>query len=261
MADGNGPKLNRIHGLLKAGKPVTLALVTMPGTAAIQVWAGAGIDMLIIDMEHGPIDIESAHAMIAATAGTGAVPLVRVPWNVPWLVKPLLDAGAMGICFPMIANAADAEAAVRSMRYPPDGERGWGPFYAPLRWNVPMPQYVESANDEMFTLLLIERPEAIDNLDEIMQVPGIDMFAIAPFDLATLLGHPTNPAHPDVAAVIARAEEKLLAGDVPLSGVALTPERANELIAKGYQGIVIGFDWMLMQRAAKVMLDGINREG
>src|SRR5687768_16342656 len=121
----------------------------------------------------------------------------------------------MGICFPMIANAADAEAAVRSMRCPPDGERGWGPFYAPLRWGLPMQRYVERANDELFTLVLIERPEAVDNIEEIVKVPGIDMLAIAPFDLSTLLGHATNPTHPDVQSVIARAEEAILRSGVP----------------------------------------------
>src|SRR5689334_8049271 len=99
---------NPLKEKLRAGKAISIAMVTMPGAAPMQAWARTGVDCLIVDMEHGPIGIESVHAMMAAAVGTPATPIVRVPWNVPWLVKPVLDAGAMGICFPMIADAEDA---------------------------------------------------------------------------------------------------------------------------------------------------------
>jgi 4-hydroxy-2-oxoheptanedioate aldolase len=250
--------VNRLKERVSAGKAITIALITTPSVGAMQIWANSGVDMLIIDMEHGHIGIESVHALIAATAGTPAVPVVRVPWNVPWLVKPVLDAGAMGIVFPMIANASEADAAVRSTLYPPAGERGWGPFYAPFRWGSSLQDYVASANADLFNVVLAERPEALENIAEISAVPGIDMLIIAPFDLATIMGHPNHPTHPEVAAAIAAAETTILASGVPLGGAALTADRANELIAKGYRGIVVGFDWMVLQRAIAGALDGIN---
>jgi 4-hydroxy-2-oxoheptanedioate aldolase len=249
---------NPLKERLASGGAITIAMLTTPGPASAQIWARSGIDCLILDMEHGPIGIESVHAMVVATAGTPATPIVRVPSNVPWLVKPVLDTGAMGICFPMIADADDAAAAVRSVRYPPSGERGWGPFYAHMRWGEPMPRYVETASDDMFTMLLIERPEAIRNLEAIVRVPGIDMLVIAPFDLTVTMGHRSNREHPDVLAAIRVAEEKILASQVPLCGAAFTPAAASQLLERGYRGIFLGFDWLITQRAVAGLIEGLE---
>ena len=248
--------MNPLKQKLAGGGAITVALVTMPSVPAMQLWARSGVDCLIVDMEHGPIGIESVHAMVAATSGTSATPLVRVPWNLPWLVKPVLDTGAAGICFPMIADAADAEAAVRSVRYPPAGERGWGPFYAAPRWGLSTADYVRTANEDVFTMLLIERPEAIENIEAIVKVPGVDMFVIAPFDLSVILGRPRE--HPDVQAAIDRAEKVILASGVPLCGAAFSAEAANAMVAKGYRGIFIGFDWLVLQRAIAGILEGMK---
>jgi 4-hydroxy-2-oxoheptanedioate aldolase len=136
MAAAANTGINPLKARLAAGKPAVGLLVSMPSVHIAQVLAAAGFDWLFFDMEHGPIGIESAHAMITATSGSACAPVVRVPWNVHWLAKPVLDAGAMGIIFPMIRSAADAELAVRAVRYPPAGERGFGPFYAPARWSA-----------------------------------------------------------------------------------------------------------------------------
>jgi 4-hydroxy-2-oxoheptanedioate aldolase len=129
--------MNRIKTLLREGKPALGAIVTMPSPQVMHVMARSGFDWLLIDMEHGPIDLASAHAMILATAGTSAVPMARVAANVPWLAKPLIDSGALGVAFPMICSKAEAETAARALRYPPAGERMWGPFYAPMRCDMP----------------------------------------------------------------------------------------------------------------------------
>ena len=123
----------------------------------------AGVDWLIIDMEHGPIDNSSAHAMIIATAGTATVPFVRLPWSHPWQAKPAMDLGALAIVFPMVCTREQAEVAVRSVRYPPAGDHLWGPFYVPMRWGQAMPQYIEAANEGMLAIITIEHPEAISS--------------------------------------------------------------------------------------------------
>lgn len=252
------PRLNFVLERLRRRKPFTGVLITMPSVTATQIWARSGIDVLVFDLEHAPIDINSLHAVVAATTGTTALPLVRVPWNLPWLVKPVLDAGALGIQFPMIATAADAEAAVRAMKYPPAGERGWGPFYAPLRWDVSWQRYVEVANDEVMTVLLIERPEAVKNIREIVKVPGVDMLMIAPFDLAITSGYPNQRDHPDVVRAVREVEDAVLASGIPLGGVALNAEVANRMIERGYLGLFVGYDWMVLQRGAAALLKGIN---
>ena len=119
------------------GELTSSVLVTMPSVGGAQIWANAGVDLIAFDLEHGHIDLTTLHALIAATAGTDTVPVVRVPANVPWLVKQVLDVGAMGVVFPMVRDAADAAAAVAACRYPPDGVRGWPVLRRPAARAVP----------------------------------------------------------------------------------------------------------------------------
>src|SRR5439155_1271626 len=107
--------LNRLRQLWREGRPTFGAIATIPSIQTVQIMARSGIDWIIVDLEHGPIDLGSAHAMITATAGTPCVPMVRIAANEPWLAKAPMDLGALGINFPMICSRADAEKAVRSV--------------------------------------------------------------------------------------------------------------------------------------------------
>jgi 4-hydroxy-2-oxoheptanedioate aldolase len=251
--------INPLKARLAADRPAVGLLVSMPSVHATQVLCACGFDWLFFDMEHGPIGIESAHAMIAATNGTRTAPVVRVPWNVPWLMKPVLDAGAMGVIVPMIRSAAEAEAAVRAVRYPPTGERGFGPFYAPARFGLTMQTYADPADREILCILLIEHKDAIDDIEAIVRVPGVDACLIAPFDLAMSYGHRDGPDHDEVRAAIAQAEEAIRNSPVHLGGLAVTADLANAMIGRGYRLILIGFDTMLLQRAAGEVLNAIDR--
>jgi 4-hydroxy-2-oxoheptanedioate aldolase len=251
--------INPLRARLAANQPAVGIIISMPSVHTTQVLAASGFDWLFLDMEHGPIGIESAHAMITATNGTRAAPVVRVPWNVHWLVKPVLDAGAMGIIFPMIRSAADAEEAVRSVRYPPTGQRGFGPFYAPLRFGLTMQTYADPADAEILCILLIEHKDAIDAIEEIVAVPGVDACLIAPFDLAMSYGYRDGADHDEVRAAIARVEQIVVSSPVHLGGLALTGEIANAMIARGYRLILTGFDVVLLQQGAAAILSGIDR--
>jgi 4-hydroxy-2-oxoheptanedioate aldolase len=238
--------------------PTFGAIVTIPSIQVVQVLADAGLDWLIIDMEHGPIDLAAAHAMIVATAGTPTIPLVRIAWAVPWLAKPVLDLGALGIVFPMILNAEDARATARSVRYPPEGERLWGPFYAPLRWRQSMADYIRGANREILSVITIEHPDAVNRIDEICATPGVDLAFIGPGDLAMSLGHPGEIEHPEVAAAIARAEAGILRSQVAVGGVARSVEEARSMVGRGYRALVLGFDWSLLRRGVSSLLDALQ---
>ena len=252
--------INPLRARLEAGKPGIGMLVSMPSVATAQVLAHAGFDWLFLDTEHGPIGIESVHAMIAATQGTRASPLVRVPWNHHWLVKAALDAGALGIIFPMIRSRSEAEAAARAVRYPPAGDRGFGPFYAPLRFGVPMGDYADPADREILCVLLVEHRDAIEDIEQIVRVPGVDVCLIAPFDLSMSYGHRDGWDHDEVRSAVARAERAILASDVHLGGFATDNDLANDMIARGYRVILTGFDTLLLERGARAILDGINRD-
>ena len=142
------PKVtNRVKQMWRDKRPTFGAIATIPSVQTVQIMAGA-LDWIIVDLEHGPIDLTTAHAMIVATSGTSCVPLARIADNQPHLAKAPMDIGALGINFPMICSAEDAARSVRSVRYPPAGERLWGPFHAPFRWGQSMPHYMACADDD-----------------------------------------------------------------------------------------------------------------
>jgi 4-hydroxy-2-oxoheptanedioate aldolase len=243
--------INPMRAKLDAGEVVTGFMVTMPSVAMAQVLAASGADCLIIDMEHGPIDLATVHAMVAATQGTAATPIVRVPWTEHWLAKPVLDTGAMGVNFPMISTPGMARAAAAALRYPPDGVRGFAPSYAASRWGLSPPEYIARANREILNVITIEDAEAVRNLDAILAVPGIDVVAIASFDLSMSLGVPGQFDHPDVRALVAEAEAKVRHSGIPMGGVALTPEAARAKRAAGYRMLLAGFDVAMVDGAAR----------
>jgi len=251
--------LNRLRQLWREGRPTFGAIATIPSIQTVQIMARSGIDWIIVDLEHGPIDLGSAHAMITATSGTPCVPMVRIAANEPWLAKAPMDLGALGINFPMICNRADAEKAVRSVRYPPKGDRLWGPFHAPFRWGASMADYMATADDDMICMITIEHVEAVEHIDEIMATPGIDLAVIGPGDLATSINKRGLPDDPQVLELMARAEAGILRSGVPIGGVARTAEQANKMIDRGYVALALGFDWSLFQRGIAASFEGIKR--
>src|SRR5215469_17430776 len=181
-------QVNRLKALWREGHAALGAIATIPSVQTVQIMARAGLDWILIDMEHGAIDAEMAHAMIAATSGTPMVPLVRVTDAASWHAKLPLDLGALGVCFPMTTTREAAAAAVRAVRYPPEGERYWGPFYAPLRWGISMREYQDRANDEVLAIGTVEHINALKTIHEVVATSGLDLAFIGPGDLATSMG-------------------------------------------------------------------------
>ncbi|MCI0429511.1 MAG: aldolase/citrate lyase family protein [Rhodospirillales bacterium] len=254
-----GGQLNRLKSLWREGRTTLGAIATIPSVQTIQIMARSGLDWILIDMEHGAVDAGTAHAMIAATSGTPLVPFVRVAAATPWHAKLPLDLGALGICFPMTTTRAAAEAAVRAVRYPPAGERFWGPFYAPPRWGVSMREYLDRADDEVLAIGTIEHIDAIDTIGDVVSTPGLDLVFIGPGDLATSMGFRGRVDHPEVQAAMKALEDPIRKSPVILGGVATTPEQANAMIARGYRALVVGFDWSLLQRGIAGAIEGIGR--
>jgi 4-hydroxy-2-oxoheptanedioate aldolase len=202
------PSLKR--KMRKADARLTSVVCTIPSATVTQAIAASGVDSVIIDLEHGAVDYGSAHAMIAATAGTDCAPLVRVADNNEAQVKRVLDLGAEGIVFPLIRNAGDAAKAVASLRYPPRGTRGFGPFIAQSRWQTTMPTYQKDVENELVCCLLIETVEATNNIEEICAVEGVDCMVLAAFDLSTSLGVSGQFDHPDFLAAQQQIEQAVL---------------------------------------------------
>jgi len=228
---------------------MTAHVCTIPSATVTQAMAASGSDAVIIDMEHGAVDYASAHAMIAATSGFACAPLVRVAENDPAQVKRALDLGAEGIVFPLIRTAEDAEMAVASLRYPPAGTRGFGPFIAHSRWGTSLLDHRETVDGKLVCCLLIETRDAIENIAAICAVPGVDLIVPAQFDLSTDLGVSGQFDHPAFQDALAKVELAANAANIPLGGVALARPQADALFAKEYR-VIAGFDLLWLKAVA-----------
>ncbi|MDA8747696.1 aldolase/citrate lyase family protein [Litoreibacter sp.] len=226
---------------------MTMHMCTIASAAIPQAMAAAGADVIFIDLEHGGIDYAMAHAMIAATAGTGCAPLVRIAETNTILAKRALDMGAEGLVFPMIRTAEDAQDAVECLRYPPNGTRGFGPFLAHSRWQTDLLGYRDAIEPHLVCSLLIETRDAVENIDAICAVEGIDMIIPALFDLSTDLGIQGQFDHPDLIAALTKIETAAKAANLPLGGIALAEQQAKILLNRGYR-LIAGVDILWLKQ-------------
>jgi 4-hydroxy-2-oxoheptanedioate aldolase len=174
---------NRLRRIWSEGRTATGLLVVIPSAYSAEVLAHQGWDFLFVDMQHGAIDERAATDMLTAISTTDTTPLVRVRGLDPGMVGKMLDVGAYGIICPMIDTAEEARRFVAACRYPPHGNRSWGPFRARLYGD-----YLEHANETVLTIAMIETREALENLEEIVAVPGLDAVYVGPSDLSFALG-------------------------------------------------------------------------
>ena len=167
-------------------------------------------DWVLVDLEHSPADLMTLVSQLQGIGCGKAVPIVRAPWNDFVVIKRILDAGAMGLVIPYVNTREQAEAAVRACTYPRTGIRGIAGSVRAMGYGGNSADYMKSANQEILVITQIETYEAVENLDEILSVPGIDGFFIGPMDLATSMGFLGNPNTPEVQEVISRVEKKIL---------------------------------------------------
>jgi 4-hydroxy-2-oxoheptanedioate aldolase len=228
---------------------------TIPSAVSAQAIAAAGADFLLVDREHSPVGREALHAMIAATAGTACGALVRVPGIDEGEVKLALDAGAEGVCFPMVRSVADVERCSALVRYPPNGSRGWGPFVAHSRHGTSAAEYSTAVGPNVTCWIQIETLEAVEAIEEIVRVPGVDVVIIAPFDLSIALGVEGQFGEPRFVEAVEAVERASVAAGVPLCGVAFDNQRAAELVARGYRGLLRGIDVFMLSGAVAAFRD------
>jgi 2-keto-3-deoxy-L-rhamnonate aldolase RhmA len=231
--------------------------VTTPSPELVQMFAHAGFDYVLIDMEHGPISIETAYRMVTATIGTDTEAWIRVTHNDAAQIKRALDSGAKNIVVPMVTNLEEAQAAVSYAKYPPHGVRGWGPFRTQYQWQTDMLDYAARANAETGVILLIEHPGAIRDLDAILEIDGLSGAIAAPFDLAVNMGFSDGPNHPEVREAIESVMRKIKAKGMPLVSFATTPEQAYQALQLGANNLFLGFDPMYMQASLQLYMKNL----
>jgi 4-hydroxy-2-oxoheptanedioate aldolase len=161
------------------------AWISLRDPLLAEVAGRAGFDYVVVDMQHGVNDYSDVVAMLQAVSGSATVPLVRVPWNEQGIIGRVLDAGALGVIIPMVNTADEARRAVTACRYPPDGTRSIGPFVARIRYGL---DYPSIANEAVACIPMIETRQAVEGIDEILAVPGIDAVYVGPADLSMSYG-------------------------------------------------------------------------
>jgi 2-keto-3-deoxy-L-rhamnonate aldolase RhmA len=225
-------KTNPVKQALKKGEPVIGTMITEAGSAGV-VWimANAGFDFVFIDMEHGTFDLQTVSDMIKVARLAGIVPLVRVPDLAYHLAAQVLDAGAMGIMLPRVETRDQAEKLVSYMKYPPVGVRGGTVGRGHTEYGGAKPQeLVSHMNENTLVILQIERETAIDNIDDLLSVPGVDAAVIGPFDLTISLGENSTTA-PRVEEAIQKVVDSARRNNVA-SGIHI-PEQ--EVVLKWHQ--------------------------
>jgi len=242
---------NLLKEKIKTGKKTAGAWVQLASPFTAEIFSSAGFDWLMLDMEHAPGDILTLVSQVHAMKGTDTVPLVRTPWNDFVAIKKILDAGAQGVLIPYVNNKEESELAVKTCKYPTEGIRGVAGSPRAAGYGMNIGNYLQRANDEIFIMIAVETLEAVKNLDEILEVEGLDGIFIGPMDLASSMGYFGNPSEPKVQAAIKEIEEKVFASDKVLATTTGTWEGAQALYERGYDMLMLMADGINLAKMAK----------
>lgn len=251
--------------LAAADRPLVGLWNASGSPVAAEILAAVGTDLLVIDGEHGPIELREILAILQAAAPyPGTTTLVRVPWNDEAHIKQVLDLGAQNLLVPMVSSADEAAAAVAAIRYPGAagaraGRRGIGSALArSSRWGL-VPEYVHRADEHVSLTVQIETAGGLAEAEAIARTDGVDAVFIGPADLAGQLGHPGNPSHPDVVAAVDRTVKIVRDAGVPVGVNAFATADADRVLAAGADFVVVGADVSLIAHGARAMLERARR--
>jgi len=253
------PAENPLKKQLAEGKPVVGLTVTVASPDVAAQAAALGFDFLWIEMEHSPITLETARAIILATRGTGTIPLIRVPVNELWTAKRALDAGALGVIFPFTSTPELARQAVAACKYPPLGLRGSGPGLASLRWPAPG-GYHDFADRNVMVIIIIEQQQAVERIEEIAAVPGIDVIFIGTSDLSFSLGLRGRQDDPRLKQAVARVVAAAQRHKVPLGRPAGSPAQVAEFIQQGFRFFQASSELGFMAAGARPLLEALGKK-
>ena len=248
---------NRLRTLWKADKYAINGWLAIANSFSAEVMAQQGWDSLTIDMQHGLIDDAAMVTMLQAISTSATVPVVRVPWLEPGIVMKALDAGAYGVICPMINSREEAQRFVAYTNYAPRGSRSYGPIRASIYGGA---DYAQCANDTIVRFAMIETAQALDRLDDILSVEGLDAIYVGPSDLSLSLG--CRPVFDDVDPPVAQAIDHIVARAKAHGVVAGVhngvPDVARARIAKGFRFITLGSDARLLAAGSQLLLAGMK---
>lgn len=249
---------NKLKQMMKDNKPVINGWLSIPSTVSAEAMAQLEWDSLTIDLQHGLVDYSSALPMLQTISSTNVTPLTRVNWNEPGQIMKILDAGSYGIICPMVSNKVEAEKFVQACMYPPKGYRSFGPIRGLIYGGS---DYAKHADEEILKFAMIETKEALDNLDEIMSVEGLDGIYIGPADLSLSLNEQpgfdrdeNTKAYSQILRILEHAKKNNIFAGIHNG----TPEYAQKMIEKGFNFVTISADLRAMTAEAGKIVNKIK---
>lgn len=242
---------NPLNEIWARGEPVLNAWCSIGNPFSAEIMASQDFDSITIDGQHGALDYSSILPMMQAMKASGKVLMARVPWRDPTWVMKFLDAGAMGIICPMVNSAEEAAEFVSYMRYPPHGQRSWGPTRAAFAY----PGYSQEINEAVLAFAMIETAEAMANLDEIAATPGLDGLYVGPADLSIgisqgRLGPGFDRTEPEVIEAIGKISEAAKRNGIHAVLHCGTPEYAAGAVDWGYDMFTVSSDARFLNAGA-----------
>ncbi|MBA7560178.1 aldolase [Candidatus Atribacteria bacterium 1244-E10-H5-B2] len=252
-------KKNNLKKALHDSKIVFGPFLKITDPAVVEIMGFAGFDFVIIDAEHGPVSMESAQNMIRAAESVNITPIIRVGDNDEALILRALDIGTQGIEIPQINSKSQAIKAVRSVKYAPQGERGVCRYVRAANYSsMDKFEYFKSANNETMIIAHIEGVEGINNLDEILSVPGIDVIFIGPYDLSQSLGIPGEVNHPLVMEKMKEVVSKCKKNKIVVGTFADDIKTAKSWISLGVQYMSFSVDVGILYDISKTIVNKLK---
>ncbi len=239
--------------LAAASRPLAGVWACSGSPLVAEILAGAGMDWMLIDMEHSPNGLESVLAQLQAVAAYDVTPVVRVPIGDVVAIKQVLDLGAQNILVPMISSADEAREVVEAVRYPPRGRRGVGSALArSARWNR-VDDYLSDTDRYVSLFVQVETEAGVDAAGDIAAVDGIDGVFVGPSDLAASMGLIGQQTHPEVTAAVLRAFDDIGVTGTPFGVNAFDPAIAQDYVDAGASFILVGADVALLARGSEAL--------
>jgi 2-dehydro-3-deoxyglucarate aldolase len=237
---------------LKSGGLVLGTILSLNSPDVAEILSKTGFDWLFIDGEHGTFDTYELQAILQA-AGDNIECIFRIPALNEVHVKKALDVGADGLIVPQVNTAEQAQSLVRWSRYPPEGTRGLG-FARAQGYGFEMGEYLNTANETITLIAQAESAEAVNNIESIVQVSGLDAVLIGPYDLSSSLGRPGEVTHPEVQEAIRQVSSVCKSAGMPVGIFGMTAEAVQPYIEQGFKLIVVGVDTVLLGNEARQLL-------
>jgi 2-dehydro-3-deoxyglucarate aldolase len=246
----------RLKARLLAGETLCGTLLTLNAPEVADLLAGAGFDWLFVDAEHGVLEPRDILLLLHAIADRTPC-LVRIPTLEEAWVKRVLDAGADGVIVPQVGTAEQAKHVVGWAHYPPRGTRGLGTARA-NRYGFNLVDSVRTAGDRVIVVVQAETAEAVENIESIVQVAGVDAVFVGPYDLSASLGRPGEVGHPEVVNAIRRVAAACRKAGIPTGIFAMEPDGLAAWVASGFTLLAAGVDTSLLGTAAEQLLAGVR---